>query len=133
MDRKLGGAVLACMVLAACYDGPHAHAEAADSTDWRPQDRDADYEAQEDDPATSNDESNDQPVGLFGDVTLCVSTPHNGESYTLDVAVDEDRTVSEIYFPKGGNVDLYGCQLEDDLTGLCEDEAGRDWQFDGEC
>jgi hypothetical protein len=45
----------------------------------------------------------------------------------------EDGAVSEIYFPKGGNVDFYGCELDTDLTGECEDENGRTWEFSGEC
>lgn len=85
-----------------------------------------------DDPSTNNDESNDQAVGDYGTVTLCVSTPHNGRSYTLDADVD-DSILTTVYFPKGGNVDFDGCELDDDLAGSCEDENGKTWDFDGEC
>ena len=84
-----------------------------------------------DDPYTSNDESNDQPVGHFGTLTMSVASLESGNSYTLDVEVD-DTTVDRVYFPKGGWVDFYGCELDDDLTGSCLDEQGRLWDFDGE-
>ena len=85
-----------------------------------------------DNPATTNDESNDQAVGHHGTVTLCVSTPHNGRSYTLDANVD-GGAVSEVYFPKGGNVDFDDCELNDELSGECVDENGKTWEFTGEC
>ena len=84
-----------------------------------------------DDPYTSNDESNDQPVGHFGTLTMSVASLESGNSYTLDVEVD-DTTVDRVYVPKGGWVDFYGCELDDDLTGSCLDEQGRLWDFGGE-
>lgn len=84
-----------------------------------------------DDPATTNDESNDQPVGSMG-TTLCVMTTHNGRQYTLDVDVDDAGRVREIYFPKGGNVDFDDCTIDADMTGACDDENGREWKFMGQ-
>jgi len=83
-----------------------------------------------DDPSTTNDESNDQPVGHFGSVTLIASQAESGHTYTLDVEL-EGLEAKRIYFPKGGWVDLEGCELEDDYTGDCEDENGRRWTFEG--
>jgi hypothetical protein len=88
------------------------------------------FAARPDDPATTNDESNDQPLGHFGTVTLIVSQEESGNTYTLDVEV-EDGAVERIYFPRGGWVDLDGCELESDLTGECVDENGKHWTFGG--
>lgn len=85
-----------------------------------------------DSPSTTNDEANDQPVGYYGTVTLCVSSEDSGNTYTLDVDVD-DFEVSEIYFPRGGNVDFWECTLDEDFFGECEDEDGDVWTFEGEC
>lgn len=87
--------------------------------------------AASDDPGTTNDESNDQPLGYFGTLTLAVSNNDSGNSYTLDADL-EDTTVERVYFPKGGWVDFYDCELDEDLTGSCWDEEGRSWTFDGE-
>lgn len=84
-----------------------------------------------DDPVTTNDERNDQPLGSMG-TTLCVMTTHNGRKYTLDVDVDDAGRVREIYFPKGGNVDFDDCTIDADMTGACDDENGREWEFMGE-
>ena len=89
------------------------------------------YDEPEDDPLTSNDESNDQPVGHFGTLTLEVTSESSGNSYDLDAEVD-GTTVDRVYFPKGGWVDFYGCELEEDFTGYCDDEEGRSWYFEGE-
>jgi hypothetical protein len=84
-----------------------------------------------DDPRTTNDESNDQPLGHFGTLTMAVSSLENGHPYTLDVEL-LGKTVERVYFPKGGWVDFYDCELDSDLTGTCEDEKGRSWLFEGE-
>lgn len=89
------------------------------------------FTRQEDDPTTTNDESNDQPVGYFGTITLRVHNPRNGNTYTLDADVNE-TSVDRIYFPKGGWIDFYRCELDEDLQGECEDEQGRSWVFEGE-
>src|SRR5689334_10282073 len=89
------------------------------------------YQPLPDNSSTTNDESNDQPVGHFGTVTLIVSQAESGHTYTLDVELD-GLEAKRIYFPKGGWVDLEGCELEDDLTGDCMDENGRHWTFEGE-
>lgn len=86
---------------------------------------------QEDDASTSNDESNDQPVGHFGTITLKVFNPRSGRTYTLDAEIS-DRSVSRIYFPRGGWVDFDQCELDENLEGECADEEGRDWVFKGE-
>jgi hypothetical protein len=89
------------------------------------------FEQQLDDPSTSNDESNDQPVGYFGSQTLVVSSLESGNTYTLDVELN-GLEVERIYFPKGGWVDfLEGCELDEDFTGECLDENSRTWTFEG--
>lgn len=87
----------------------------------------------EDDPETTNDESNDQPTGYYGTKTLCVHSYESGNTYTLDVDVSDDREVEQIYFPKGGWISFTGCELDEDLAGDCDDDEGRDWEFQGEC
>lgn len=89
------------------------------------------FVAAADDPYTTNDESNDQPVGHFGTITMAVSSDESGNSYTLDADLD-GTTVERVYFPKGGWIDFYDCELDEDLTGNCWDEEGRSWSFDGE-
>lgn len=81
-----------------------------------------------DDPYTTNDESNDQPVGYYGTDTKSVTTPHNGHSYELDVDYD-DGEPSTIYFPKGGHVDVGDCSSSYGYT-YCQDENGREWEFE---
>jgi hypothetical protein len=89
------------------------------------------FEQQLDDPSTSNDESNDQPVGYFGSQTLVVSNLESGNTYTLDVELN-GLEVERIYFPKGGWVDVIGgCEIDEDLTGECLDENSRTWTFEG--
>lgn len=88
------------------------------------------FERRPDNPSTTNDESNDQPVGHFGTITMIVSQQESGHTYTLDVEFD-DLESRRIYFPRGGWVDLEGCELEGDLTGECVDENGRHWTFEG--
>ena len=87
------------------------------------------YIQQVDDPYTTNNESNDQPVGYFGTETVRACTTHNDTCYALDVLV-EDGMVVEIYFPKGGNVDLYDGEFDGDY-GWGTDENGREWEFSG--
>jgi hypothetical protein len=87
---------------------------------------------QEDNLATTNDESNDQPLGHYGVLTLCVTNNGSGNSYPLDADMD-GFDVTTIYFPKGGNVDFTDCTLDEDMTGECDDDAGKGWVFDGEC
>jgi hypothetical protein len=89
------------------------------------------FEQQLDDPSTSNDESNDQPVGYFGSKTLVVSNLESGNTYTLDVELN-GLEVERIYFPKGGWVDFIGgCEIDEDLTGECLDENSLTWTFEG--
>lgn len=57
------------------------------------------YTPKQDDPATSNDESNDQPLGHFGSVTLYAYNSSSGHTYTLDADV-ENGEVQRLYFPK---------------------------------
>jgi hypothetical protein len=88
------------------------------------------YEPEPDDPDTTNDESNDQPVGHFGTVTLSVIGPP-GNHYTLDADVDDNK-IERLYFPKGGWIDFDDCDLDEDLNGECTDENGNSWTFGGE-
>ena len=89
------------------------------------------YPRRQDNPRTTNDESNDQPVGYFGTVTLTVRNLENGNRYTLDGDLS-GLELSRLYFPRGGWIDFLGCELEDDMTGYCTDEEGRDWYILGE-
>jgi hypothetical protein len=84
-----------------------------------------------DDPRTSNDESNDQPVGYLGTRTLSVCSRESGSCYILDAELDGSE-LSRVYFPKGGWVDFEDCELDADFHGECEDEKGRPWSFEGE-
>jgi hypothetical protein len=83
-----------------------------------------------DDPSTSNDESNDQPLGYYGTVTLDVHSAGSGHRYILDADV-HGSVVERLYFPKGGWVDFPRCVVDDALTGECRDEKGRLWRFSG--
>lgn len=85
----------------------------------------------EDDPYTTNDESNDQPLGHFGTETLAVFSHDSGNYYNLDGDI-EDGTLERLYFPKGGWVDFFSCDLDEDLQGECIDEEGRLWSIEGE-
>ena len=88
------------------------------------------FEPRLDDPYTTNDESNDQPVGYFGTKTLLIGG-QNGNTYTLDGEL-EGLELRRVYFPRGGWVDFPSCELESDLSGFCIDEEGRSWTVHGE-
>lgn len=75
--------------------------------------------------SSTNDPSNDQPVGSYGDQTMYVSTPHNGAQYTLDVEFDGENP-STIYFPKGGHVELSDCSGGNGSWD-CTDQEGQEW------
>lgn len=62
-------------------------------------------------------------------VTLSVCNVQSGNCYPLDADVSGSE-VNRLYFPRGGWIDFPGCELEDDLTGECEDEQGRSWEFE---
>jgi hypothetical protein len=85
----------------------------------------------EDDPDTTNDESNDQPLGKYGTETLAVFNYDSGHYYTLDGELN-DGALERLYFPKGGWVDFDSCDLDGELKGECTDEHGRLWSIDGE-
>ncbi len=89
------------------------------------------FEPSEDDPSTSNDESNDQALGYFGTLTLEAHYLSSGNSYPLDADLN-GLEVERIYFPKGGWVDFYSCELDEDFYGFCIDENGKEWEFLGE-
>jgi hypothetical protein len=90
-----------------------------------------DFAWEEDDPDTSNDESNDQPLGHFGTETLSVFSHDSSNYYILDGDI-EDGALERLYFPKGGWIDFYSCDLDEDLEGDCVDEEGRLWSIEGE-
>lgn len=81
----------------------------------------------EDNPETTNNETNDQPTGYYGTETVEACNESSGNCYELDADFDGEM-VTTIYFPKGGNLDF------DD--GYCEDstcygtsEEGDEWYF----
>lgn len=88
------------------------------------------YAPKTDDPTTSNDESNDQPVGHLGKVTLIVFNYSSGHEYTLDADLEEGE-VQRLYFPKGGWVDFISSDIDNDGIGTGTDEEGRQWEFRG--
>jgi len=89
------------------------------------------YGRPSDDPTTSNNESNDQPRGHFGTLTLSVCYLQSGNCYPLDGDI-AGTTLHRLYFPKGGWIDFTSCELDEDLNGQCTDEQGRPWQINGQ-
>lgn len=87
------------------------------------------YVPQDDDPETTNDETNDQAIGHFGTKTIYAHNLNSGNSYPLDADVDDGK-LERLYFPKGGWVDLPDCDLDVDST--CTDENGTNWDIDDE-
>lgn len=81
----------------------------------------------EDDPATTNDESNDQPVGYYGTETVEACNDFTGNCYELDVDFDGEM-VTTVYFPKGGNLDFYDGYCEGS-TCYGTSEEGEEWYF----
>lgn len=95
--------------------------------------RDEEPPVEEDDPDTTNDESNDKPVGFYGTQTMRVYSQESGNTYTLDIDVDEDGQITQIYFPKGGWLTFTGCYLDDDHNATCvDDENSSTWEFSGQ-
>jgi len=84
------------------------------------------HERQADNPRTINDESNDQPLGHYGSKSVYVHNISSGNSYYLDADI-VDSELKRLYFPKGGWVDFYSCDLDDDGSGYCTDENGTAW------
>lgn len=117
--------VVMALVLAGCQQ-PQSPMEG--SREWR----EAKRHKLADNSATTNDESNDQPIGTAGTKTFCVSTPHNGRRYALDVDANGEGYINKIYFPKGGHVDFSDCITHSDWSGECDDENGKTWVFEGE-
>lgn len=89
------------------------------------------YTPQEDDPSTTNDESNDKLVGYFGTMTVLATSEQSGNQYTLDADIS-GSILTRLYFPKGGWVDFPDCELDGGFCGECEDEEGRLWTIEGE-
>ena len=84
----------------------------------------------EDDLTTTNNETNDQPRGHFGTTSVSATSVNSGNTYPLDADVD-GTALTRIYFPKGGWVDFPDCELDEELSGECDDEQGRSWVFNG--
>lgn len=82
----------------------------------------------EDDIGTTNNESNDQPVGFYGTDTMYACNQSSGNCYDLDVDSDGE-SVERIYFPNGGWVDANSSDCDD---GYCyvEDEDGTEWELE---
>lgn len=81
-----------------------------------------------DDPYTTNDESNDQPVGFYGTETVYACNQSSGNCYDLD-ADSDGESIERLYFPKGGWVDI---DYSDCDGGYCylEDENGNEWEIE---
>ena len=138
--KQISVSILLCALMAGCSAAPSPPPQNP-STAVAPREGDRskhggsptvrkEYEPEADDPDTTNDESNDQPTGHFGSMTLVVTGPA-GHEYTLDADVD-DRTLQRLYFPKGGWLDFDDCELDEDMSGECEDEKGQTWTIQGE-
>src|SRR4051812_46338713 len=56
------------------------------------------FVAQADDPSTTNNEANDQPVGHFGTLTLSACSLRAGHCYTLDGELS-GHELKRLYFP----------------------------------
>ncbi len=82
----------------------------------------------EDNLSTTNDESNDQPVGFYGTDTMNACNQSSGNCYDLDVDSDGEN-IERIYFPKGGWVDIDSSDCAD---GYCTatDENGTEWELE---
>ena len=82
----------------------------------------------EDNPYTSNYESNDQLVGFYGTETMYACNQSSGNCYDLDVDSNGEE-VERIYFPNGGWVDV---DYSDCDSGYCyvTDENGTDWELE---
>jgi hypothetical protein len=63
------------------------------------------YEPAADDPATTNDESNDQPLGHLGTVSIHVYYPSSGNRYPLDADMEGDSLL-RLYFHKAVGLTL---------------------------
>lgn len=94
------------------------------------------YTRKDNDPATTNDESNDQPIGHYGRVTLQVYSSKSANHYRLDADVEEGSLdayeLTRLYFPKGGWIDFPSCDLDEDYEGECADENYDHWHINGE-
>ena len=87
------------------------------------------YIPETDDPYTSDNEYNDQPVGYYGTETVEACNQSSGNCYDLDVEIYGDE-IERIYFPKGGWVDMYDSEWDEDYgEGWGEDENGTEWEF----
>ena len=80
-------------------------------------------------PETTNDPSNDQPLGTVGNATIRVTNASSGNTYDLDgyvVSRGDISVLATLFFPKGGNVDFSYCPLN--ITDQqCIDESGSSW------
>lgn len=85
---------------------------------------------QADAPNTTNDESNDQPLGHFGTRTITVLYVNSGNEYPVDADVDGNE-VKRIYFENGGWVDFSESDIDSSGNGSGTDEQGRQWEFHG--
>ncbi|MBU0731271.1 hypothetical protein KKC88_00145 [Patescibacteria group bacterium] len=87
------------------------------------------YVPETDDPYTSDNEYNDQPVGYYGTETMEACNLSSGNCYDLDVEIYGDE-IERIYFPKGGWVDMYDSEWDEySGEGWGEDENGTEWEF----
>jgi hypothetical protein len=84
------------------------------------------YTPKQDDSATSNDESNDHPLGHFGSVTLYAYNSSSGHTYTLDADV-ENGEFNVYIFQRADGVDFDFGEIDSDGNGRGTDENGRFW------
>lgn len=81
-----------------------------------------------DNPNTSDNESNDHPLGYFGNRTVFACRYRECNEYDIDYYKDK---VERVYFEKGGWVDMDEDKSDCDLEKYCVtlDENGDEWEF----
>lgn len=82
----------------------------------------------EDESYTSDNESNNQPIGYYGTQTVWSCNLDSGNCYDLDADFNDDG-LERLYFPKGGWVDMDSSDCEDG-TCYAVDENGTDWEVE---
>ena len=108
-------------------DEYHCHDKQTEPIAFNVTKRDSSYvHKQIDDPATTDDESNNQPLGLFGTEIVKACTTHNERCYTLDAQFDDKKLV-KVYFVKGGRLKFKDNQCASMQICRVKGQNGREW------